>query len=117
MLGCVRFRIWVTRARERPSRRAMAAREATSPVSSCLRHSRARDHESGAPRVAGAGADLRRLEKSTTTPTGKFLLEELLGSKGSEIVRVAGSHQPTTQVRTQAACSCRRTRRNQKTSS
>jgi len=74
------FRSWITRALESPSRRAMAAREATAPLSSWRCHSAARTVPLGRSRLS---ARLRRLlaaAKSTTTHDAKFLIEELLGA-------------------------------------
>src|SRR6478609_11339290 len=76
-----RGRSWVTRALESRSRRAMAARDATAPLSSWRSHSAARSAPLGR---SGLSARLRCLlaaAKSTTTHDAKFLLEELLGSK------------------------------------
>ena len=68
-------------ARERPSRRAIAAREATSPVSSWRSHSRARCRGSCRSRVMPRIRVFLAAAKSMTTHDAKFLLVELLGSK------------------------------------
>src|SRR6185369_1204975 len=98
MVAPNRFKICVTRAREMPSRRAIAAREATSPVSSWRVHSRARCSGScrsrDIPRIRGFLA----AAKYTTTHDEKFLLVELLGSKISQAFGF-GDRQPATEVR------------------
>jgi hypothetical protein len=82
--------ICVTRAREIPSRRAISAREATSPASSCRCHSSARVSRASGPRRSRAGAAARSrflaLTKSTTRHVAKFLFEADLGSRYESIV-------------------------------
>jgi hypothetical protein len=84
MVAPNRFKICVTRALERPSRRAIAARDATSPVSSWRNHSKARFRGSRRSRVMPRSGDFLARAKSTTRHDAKFLLEELLGSKFAE---------------------------------
>ena len=96
-----RFKICVTRALERPSRRAIAAREATSPVSICRSHSRARCSESCRSPVTPRRGGFLAAAKSTTMQVAKLLLEELLGSNLSRSFGF-GDHQPATEVKTRA---------------
>jgi hypothetical protein len=76
---------WLTRALVIPSRREIAARDSTSPVSSCRCHSIARasamtrGERSSAPDPKHL-RDVRACAKSMTRQLEKFLLEEQLGS-------------------------------------
>jgi hypothetical protein len=76
--------ICVTRAREIPSRRAIWARDATSPESSCRCHSTARASRDAGPRTSVVVAARRRFlarAKSKTRHVAKFLFEADLGSR------------------------------------
>jgi len=77
--------ICVTRAREIPSRRAISARDETSPASSCRCHSSARASRAADPRGSrtafpGRSRFLARA-KSTARHVAKFLFEADLGSR------------------------------------
>ena len=84
--------ICVTRAREMPSRRAISARDATCPASSCRCHSSAFASLAASPRgslgVVAARSRFLARAKSTTMHVAKFLFEADLGSREFESTRV-----------------------------
>jgi hypothetical protein len=89
--------ICVTRAREIPSRRAISARDATSPASICRCHSSARASRAAGPRGSRGGLSGRSRflarAKSTTKHVAKFLCEADLGSNYTEPYG-SSPHQP-----------------------
>ena len=99
MVAPNRFKICVTRALESPSRRAIAAREATSPVSSWRSQSRARFRGSCRSRVMPRSADFLAAAKFTITHDAKFFACGAVGEQTSQAFGF-GDRQPPTEERT-----------------